>query len=79
MNTLLIWPMARFKVKLATAVESDPKALFSIAIYPMYREGATLFPGLLHFTLDTYLIMLSVKQGGIKYHSLRLWYDVTWD
>ena len=26
------------------------------------------FPGLLHFTLDTYLILLSVKQGGIKYH-----------
>ena len=31
-------------------------------------EGATPFPGLLHFTLDPYLIMLSVKQGGIKYH-----------
>ena len=26
-------------------------------------EGTTPFPGLLHFTLDTYLIMLSVKQG----------------
>ena len=31
-------------------------------------EGATLFPGLLHFTLDTYLVWLSAKQGGIKYH-----------
>ena len=31
-------------------------------------EGVTPFPGLLHFTLDTYLILLSVKQGGIKYH-----------
>ena len=31
-------------------------------------EGATPFPGLLHFTLDTYLILLSIKQGGIKYH-----------
>ena len=31
-------------------------------------EGATPFPGLLHFTLDPYLILLSVKQGGIKYH-----------
>ena len=31
-------------------------------------EGATPFPGLLHFTLEPYLIMLSVKQGGIKYH-----------
>ena len=42
-------------------------------------EGATPFPGLLHFTLDTYLILLRVKQGGIKYHFLSLWYDVTWD
>ena len=23
--------------------------------------------------------MLSVKQGGIKYHFLCLWYDSTWD
>ena len=35
-------------------------------------EGATQFPGLLHFTLDQYLIMLSVKQGS-------LWYDSTWE
>ena len=32
------------------------------------REGATPFLGLLHFTLDPYLIMLSVKQGRIRYH-----------
>ena len=31
-------------------------------------EGATLFPGSLHFIVDPYLIMLSVKQGGIKFH-----------
>ena len=30
------------------------------------EEDATHFPGLFHFTLDTYLIMLSVEQGGIK-------------
>ena len=23
--------------------------------------------------------MLGVKQGGIKYHFLSLWYDSTWD
>ena len=23
--------------------------------------------------------MLSVKQGGIKYHFLSLWYDSTWE
>ena len=34
---------------------------------------------MLHFTLDTYLIELSVKQGGIKYYFLSLWYDSTKD
>ena len=38
-----------------------------------------LIPGLFHFTLDPYLIMLSVKQGSIKYHFLSLLYDSTWD
>ena len=36
-------------------------------------------PGLLYFTLDPYLIMLSVKQGSIKYHFLSVLYDSTWD
>ena len=40
---------------------------------------ATPFPALLHFTLDPYLIILSIKQGGIKYHFLSLWYDSTKD
>ena len=31
-------------------------------------EGTTPFPRLLHFTLDPYIIMLSVKLGSIKYH-----------
>ena len=42
-------------------------------------EGATPFPGLLHFTLDPYLIMLSVKQGVFGMTFLSLWYDSTWD
>ena len=46
---------------------------------PKCREGPTPFPGLLPFTLDTYLILLSVKQVGIKYNFKSLWYDVTWD
>ena len=50
------------KVKLATVVEGDPKAPFSIAT----------MPGLLCFTLDTYLIMLSVKQGSMKYHFFKV-------
>ena len=48
---------------MVTFVKGDPKAPLSIAV----GEGATLFPGLLHFTLGPYLIMPSVKQGGIKY------------
>ena len=43
------------------------------------RVGATPFSGLLHFTIYPHLIMLSVKQSGIKYHFLSLWYDSTWD
>ena len=45
-------------VRLATSVEGDLKATFSIATTP--------FPGLLHFTLDSHLIVLIAKQGGIK-------------
>ena len=53
---------------MATIVEGDPKASFSVASTPWHREGATPFLELLHFTLDMYLILLSVQQGGIKYH-----------
>ena len=71
---------ATFYIKLATVVEGDSKASFSIATTPRCREGATPFPGLLHFTLGTYLIMLSVKQGGIKYQFKKsLSYNSTWD
>ena len=66
-------------VKLATIVEGDQKVPFSIATTPMCKGGRYSFPGLLYFTLDPYIIMLSVKQGGIKYHFLSLWYDSTWD
>ena len=41
------------------------------------RGGATPFPGFFYFTLDTYLIMLSVKQASIKsiFNSL-VWLDL---
>ena len=64
-----------FLKKLVIIVESDLKAPFSIATTPRCRKGATPFPGLLHFTLDPFLIMISVQQGGINYHFLSLWYD----
>ena len=59
--------------KLAYIVKGDPNAPFSIATTPRCRGGSYSFFGLLYFTLDPYLIMLSVKQGGIKYHFLSLW------
>ena len=51
----------------------NQKALFSLATTLWCRGGGTTpFRDLLHFTLDpSYLIMLSVKQGDIKYHFLR--------
>ena len=29
--------------------------------------------------LFSFAVVLSIKQGGIKYHFLSLWYDSTWD
>ena len=51
------------KVKLATVVEGDSKALFLIATTRHYS-----FPWIVPLYLDPYLIMLSVKQGSLKYH-----------
>ena len=64
--------------KSVTLVKDNSKAPFSIATTPRCRGRRYAIPGLLHFTLDQYLIMLGVKQGGIKYHFLSLWYDSTW-
>ena len=65
-------------IKLATLVKANLKAPFSVVHWGI-GEGATLFPGLLHFTLDPFLIMLSFKQSGIKYQFLSPWYNSTWD
>ena len=61
-------------ILLVTLVEVDSKLL-----HRGIEECATLFLGLLHFTLDPHLIVLSAKQGDIKYHFLNLWFDSTWD
>ena len=63
---------------LATVVKGNRKAPFSIAT-TLRCKGTTPFPGLLHFILDMYFILLSAKQGGIKYHFLSFWFDATWD
>ena len=67
------------KVKLATIVESDQKAPFSISTTSTCRGGRYFFLWIAPLTLDMYLILLSVKQGGIKYPFLSLWYVATWD
>ena len=54
-------------------------SLFNSYYTEMLGNGATPFSRLLHFTLDTYLIMLSARQGDTKNHFLSLWYDSTWD
>ena len=50
------------------------------ACTPRYRGVVSVFYspswlGKLHFSLDTYLLMLSVKQVGISWQILSLWYD----
>ena len=59
-------------------VEGDPKAPFSIATTSAYRERRYSFPWIAPINLDLYLIVLSVKQGGIKNHFLGLSYVLTW-
>ena len=51
-------------------------ALLNTQPYSVLVKG-TSFPGFLHFTLDAYLIIVSIKQCGIKYHFVSLWYDST--
>ena len=81
-NMSTMWnPMVIYnKVKVGDHSRGWPEgSLFDSLLHQGVGEGATPLPGLLHFTLDPYLIMLSVKQGGIKYLFLSLWYDSTWD
>ena len=55
------------------------KAHFSTGTIRRCRRGHYSFHWIAPLTLDSYLIMLSVKQGGINYHFVILWYDSTWD
>ena len=59
---------AHIKVKLATLVEGDPKAPFSIATQSRCRKGRYSIPWIAPLYL--YQEMLCVKQGGIKYQFL---------
>ena len=59
---MLLGERGKYKSKLVTVVEGNPNGPFFISYqHRGVREGATPFPGALHFTLDLYLIMLSIK------------------
>ncbi len=54
-------------------------APFSMATTPKCKGGCYSIPWIAPLTLDTYLIMLRLNQGGIMYHFLSLLYDSIWD
>ena len=60
-------------------VEGKVKTHFSIATPPRCKEEHNSFTWIVPLTLDPYLIMLHIKQSGIKNHFLSHWYDSTWD
>ena len=62
-----------------TVVKGNPKAPFSMDTTPRFSGGCYYFPRIAPLTFDPYLIMLCVKQGGMKYNFLSFWYDSTRD
>ena len=65
--------------KLADRRQRLLEAPFKIDIIPTCWGRDYSFLWIAPRTLDPYLIMLCVEQGGSKYNSLSLWYDSTWD
>ena len=59
-----------------TIVESDSKESFSIATTPRCKGGRYSSSSIFPFALNTFIIMLRVKQS-FKYHFLSIWYDST--
>ena len=58
---IYIYIYTYIQVKLATVVKGDPNTPLSIATTQRCWGGR-------YFTLDSYLLMLSVKEGGIKFY-----------
>ena len=67
------------KVKLATVVEGDQKAPFSKFTTPKCKAGRYSFPQIAPLNPRYVPILLSLKQGGIKYYFKSFWWDSTWD
>ena len=60
-----------------TVIEGDLKTLFQITTTLIYRGGPNSFPRIASLSLDPYLIILSIKHGGIKYYFLSFGDDST--
>ena len=56
-----------------------PEGSLFDSYYTKCKGGRYSFPWIASLYLDPYLIMLSVKLGGIKFHFSSPWYDATWD
>ena len=67
-DTRSIFKQYLSKVKLATIVEGYLKAPFLISTIPRCRGGWYSFPWIAPLYTWPYLIVLTVKQGSIKYH-----------
>ena len=65
---LYMWSFTVSKVKLATLAERDPKVPFLIATTLKCRGGHYSIPWIPPLYPWSLLLMLSVKQGSIKYH-----------
>ena len=69
---LIIYTFVRFIYirwsKVGACSRGRPESSLFNSYYTEVLWKALLFPGLFHYTRDTYLIMLSVNQGGINYH-----------
>ena len=61
---------------MAIIIEGDLKVPFSKATTPSCRGGRFFFLWIVLFTLDPYFTMMTIKQGGVKYH---FWvFGMTW-
>ena len=68
LGVYLLLVILYIKSKAGDCSQGRPEGSFFCGV----EEATTPFPRLLYFTLDTYLIILNVKQRGIKYNFLSL-------
>ena len=53
---------------MVTVVERDPKAPFLITTTPRCKGEPHSFPWIVPLTFNSCLMLVNIKQGGIKYH-----------